>query len=159
MKSAKIAYIGILSALSIIFGYIESFFPPPVAIPGIKLGISNIVVLFTILKMSRRDAFFVMLIKVTVCSLLFSGMNTFLYSLFGGIFSIFAMSILYKFNFTPIGISVGGGVFHNIGQITVAAILLNSASVFYYLPVLIFSGIAVGIIIGALTKTVIHYLK
>ena len=133
MKSARIAYIALLSALAAIFGYIESLFPLPIAIPGIKLGLSNIVILFALLKMNKTDAFLILIIKVLICSLLFSGMNSFFYSLSGGILSLFAMILAIKFGLSIIGISMAGGVFHNIGQILTAVILLRSPSAFYYL--------------------------
>lgn len=159
MKSARIAYIALLSALAAIFGYIESLFPLPIAIPGIKLGLSNIVILFALLKMNKTDAFLILIIKVLICSLLFSGMNSFFYSLSGGILSLFAMILAIKFGLSIIGISMAGGVFHNIGQILTAVILLRSPSAFYYLPVLLFAGLIVGGIVGMLCKTVISHLK
>ncbi len=159
MKSVKIAYIGVLSALAIIFGYIESLFPIPIAIPGIKLGISNIVILFTLIKLDRKDAFFIMLIKVFVTSLLFSGFNTFIYSLLGGIFSILSMSIAFRFKFSNIGASMVGGVFHNIGQIVAATIILGSISTLYYFPILLLSGLIVGFLIGIVTNLVLSKLQ
>ena len=159
MKSARIAYIAVLGALSVVFGYIESLFPLPVAIPGVKLGISNIVVLFALLKMNKSDAFFVLIIKVLVCSLLFSGMNGFFYSVSGGILSFLAMISALQFDLSEIGASMAGGVFHNVGQILAAAVILRSLSAFYYLPVLLLSGIIVGGIVGILCKTIIARLK
>ncbi len=159
MKSARIAYIAVLGALSVVFGYIESLFPFPVAIPGVKLGISNIVVLFALLKMNKSDAFFVLIIKVLVCSLLFSGMNGFFYSVSGGILSFLAMISALQFDLSEIGASMAGGVFHNVGQILAAAVILRSLSAFYYLPVLLLSGIIVGGIVGILCKTIIARLK
>lgn len=159
MKSARITYISILGTLAVVFGYIESLFPLPIAIPGIKLGISNIVILFTLLKMSKSDAFFVLVIKVLVCSLLFSGMNSFFYSFSGGIISLFVMIFALKLKLSVIGASMAGGVFHNFGQILAAAVMLGSLSVFYYLPVLLLSGLIVGGIVGILCKLVISKLK
>ena len=159
MKSARITYIAILSALAVVFGYIESLFPLPVAIPGIKLGISNIIILFALIKMNKCDAFFILIIKVLVCSLLFSGMNSFFYSFSGGIMSFFAMILALKFGLSIIGTSMAGGVFHNLGQILIASVMLGSFSAFYYLPVLLLSGLIVGGIIGVLCKIVISRLK
>jgi len=159
MKSSKITYIALFSALSIIFGYIESLFPLPIAIPGIKLGLSNIVILFALIKLGKANAFLIMLIKVTVCSLLFSGFNSFIYSLSGGILSVLAMIILIKFNFNIITASIAGGIFHNVGQIISSAIVLQSTSALYYLPILLFSGIIVGFVTGTLTKTIISRIK
>jgi len=159
MKSAKITYIALLSALAAVFGYIESLFPLPVPIPGIKLGLSNIVILFALVKMDGRSAFFIMLIKVLICSVLFSGMNSFLYSLFGGILSFAAMCTAKKFNFSIVGTSMAGGVFHNLGQILAAAIFLSSPAALYYFPILSVCGLFVGAAVGILCKIIISRLK
>lgn len=159
MKSARITYIALLGALSAVFGYIESLFPLPVAIPGIKLGISNIVILFALLKMNKSDAFFVLIIKILVCALLFSGMSGFLYSLSGGLLSFFAMIFALKSGLSNVGASMAGGVFHNVGQILAAAVILRSVSAFYYLPVLLFAGLIVGGAVGILCNIVISRLK
>ena len=159
MRSARIAYIALLAALAAVFGYIESLFPIPVPIPGIKLGLSNIAVLFALYKMRKSDAFLIMLIKVTVCSVLFSGMSGFLYSLSGGILSFIAMSAAKKLDLSIIGVSMAGGVFHNVGQIIAAAFMLSSQAALYYLPVLCICGLIVGAAVGALCKAVMSRLK
>ena len=159
MNSARIAYIALLSALAAVFGYIESLFPIPVPIPGIKLGLSNIAVLFALIKMNKSDAFFIMLLKVLICAILFSGMAGLLYSLSGGIMSYLAMCVFEKYDFSVIGISMAGGVFHNLGQITAAAIMLSSVGAFYYFPVLMIAGLIVGTAVGTLCKAVISRLR
>ena len=159
MKSVKITYIALLSALAAVFGYIESLFPLPIPVPGIKLGLSNIAILFALIKMNRRDAFLIMLIKVIICSILFSGINSLFYSLSGGIFSFFAMIFAQKLDFSTVGVSMAGGVFHNIGQIFAASLLLSSFSAFYYLPVLTVFGLFVGAAVGILCSIVISRLK
>lgn len=159
MNSARIAYIALLSALAAVFGYIESLFPIPVPIPGIKLGLSNIAVLFALIRMNRSDAFFVMLLKVLICAILFSGMAGLFYSLAGGLLSYLAMCVFKRYDFSVIGISMAGGVFHNLGQISAAAIMLSSVGAFYYFPVLLVAGLIVGTAVGALCKAVISRLK
>ncbi len=159
MNSRKIAYISLLSALSIIFGYIESLFPAFIAIPGIKLGISNIVILFALFFLDKPSVFLIVLVKVTVTALLFSGMNMFFYSISGGIFSFIAMSIFKRYNFSIYGISMAGGVFHNLGQIITASIMLDTYSVIYYLPILLISGLLVGYIIGAVCNIIVSRFK
>lgn len=159
MKAHRITYIALLSSLAVVFGYIESLFPLPVPVPAVKLGISNIIILFALIKMSRRDAFFIMLIKITVCSVLFSGMNSFIYSLSGGILSFIAMIAAQKLNLSVIGMSMAGGVFHNLGQIVAASLLLCSFSVFYYLPVLLVCGLFLGAAVGIICNIVITRIK
>lgn len=153
MSSKKIAYISMFSALAIVFGYIESLFPAA-PVPGIKLGLSNIVILFAIYRMDKASAFFIMLIKVLVTSLLFSGLNVFLYSLFGGLLSLVAM-VGFKKIFSVIGVSMIGGVCHNIGQLLVASFMMQTSAVFVYLPALLISGIIVGFVTGTVCNIVL----
>lgn len=159
MKTKKITYIALLSAVALIFGYIESLLPVFIAVPGIKLGLSNIVILFALYRLDKPSALFIMLIKVTVSTLLFSGLNVFFYSLCGGILSLFAMIIFKRINLSTVGISMTGGIFHNLGQLLAASIMLKTASVFYYLPVLLISGLIVGFITGMVCKLVLNNLK
>ena len=154
MKSKQISNIAVLSALSIVFGYIESLFPVS-PIPGVKLGISNIVILFALYKMDFGSAFFIMLIKVLVTSLLFSGLNVLFYSLAGGVFSIIVMYFSKPF-FSKIGVSMAGGVFHNIGQLLTASAMMQTKAVFVYTPYLLISGVIVGFITGNICKIVLN---
>ena len=153
MSAKKISYISMLSALAIVFGYIESLFPAA-PVPGIKLGLSNIVILYAICRMDKTSAFFIMLIKVLVTSLLFSGLNVFWYSFFGGLFSLASM-IGFKKIFSLIGVSMIGGVFHNIGQLLVAAFMMQTTAVLVYLPALLVSGLIVGFITGTVCNIII----
>lgn len=160
MQIKKITYIALLSAVSLLFGYIESLFPVVPNIPGIKLGLANIVVLFALCRLDRLSAFLIMLIKVFVSSLLFSGMNVLLYSLGGGILSVLLMITSRRLNFSIIGVSILGGIFHNVGQLSVAALMLGTYSVFYYTPYLIISGILAGLVTGTVCKkTLLHLDK
>ncbi len=158
MNILRLARISLLSALALIFGYIESLFPLPIPIPGIKLGISNVVILFAILKIGSREAFLIMLVKVLASSLLWGGMSGLIYSLSGGILSTTAM-IAFKKHFSTIGLSILGGMTHNLGQLTSAAIMLGTSSTFYYLPFLIISGLVVGAVIGTVCKLTITHLE
>ncbi len=158
MKNRTITSIALLSALAILFGYIESMLPPISTIPGIKLGLSNIVILFALFRYSKKTAFFIMLVKVFVSSLLFSGMNVLFYSLGGGVLSLIAMIFFRKLNLSIIGISISGAVFHNIGQLLVAAVMLGSTSVFYYFSVLLLSAIIVGFLTGTVCRIILSRL-
>jgi len=157
MSAKKISYASVLGALAIIFGYIESLFPAS-PIPGIKLGISNIVILFALYRMDKVSAFFIMLVKVFVTSLLFSGLNVFIYSLAGGLLSLIAM-ILFMRIFSTVGTSMLGGVLHNIGQLLVASIMMKSSAVFVYTPYLLISGIVVGFLTGNVCHTVLKRIN
>lgn len=157
MSTRKISNIAILSALAIISGYIESLFPIS-PIPGIKLGISNIVILFALYKADFSSAFFIMLIKVLVTSLLFSGLNVLFYSLTGGVFSILIM-YLFKPIFSKIGVSISGGIFHNIGQLLAASVMMKTTAVFVYTPYLLISGIIVGFITGNVCNIILNRIN
>jgi len=157
VTNQKLAKIALLSATALIFGYIESLLPP-LFLPGIKLGISNIVLLFAIYELDKTSAFFIMLIKVTVSALLFSGMNVFFYSLSGGILSLLIMTTFRRKYFSITGVSILGGVFHNIGQLLVAAILLGNNAL-YYFPVLLISGAVMGVLTGMVCHRVLKHTK
>ena len=158
MKNSDIAKISLLTALALIFGYIESLFPLPVSVPGIKLGLSNIVILFALERIGAKKAFLILLLKVFVSSLLFSGMPALIYSLAGGLCAYFAMRAAYKYGLSVIGTSAAGAVFHNIGQVAAAAAVLGSSAPFYYLPFLLPAGVLTGIISGIICKSVMKSL-
>lgn len=159
MNTNKLTRTAMLSALAIICGYIESLLPSFTVIPGVKPGISNIIILFALCRFGKADAFFVMLIKVGVSSMLFGNPSVFFYSLGGGILSFAAMSLLRKLDFSVIAVSIIGGIFHNIGQLSIAAAVLKSAAVFYYLPVLLISGAACGAVTGYICSLLLARLK
>ena len=157
MSNKNLTKIAMLACLAIIFGYVESLLPP-LFLPGIKIGISNIVLVFAIYHTSKSSAFFIMLIKVLVSSLLFSGMNTFFYSLSGGILSILAIMLSRKSPLSPVGVSILGGIAHNIGQLLTAGIVLG-VNALYYFPVLLISGAVMGFLIGIVAVNVMKYTK
>ncbi len=147
-----------LTALALVFGYIESLIPI-CPVPGIKLGISNIVILFALLRLGKPYAFVIMLLKVTISSILFSGTGAFLYALSGGILSIFAMLLSRKFSFSIIGTSMLGGIFHNIGQLLTASLILSPDAVLCYFPVLLLSGTVVGFLTGNIARLVLLHTE
>ena len=148
MRSQKVAFLGIFTALAMILSYIETLIPSFVAIPGIKLGLANIAVIVILYKIGWKEAFAVSIIRVILSSLLFTTVLSMLYSLAGAILSLIAMILLKKINLSTITISVIGGVCHNIGQIAVAIFMTETAELVYYLPVLLITGTISGILIG-----------
>ena len=135
-------------ALALILSFIESRIPTFVAIPGVKLGLANIVVVFCLYRMRPLDAGIVSLVRVTLSSLLFGTLTSFLYGLAGAVFSLALMLLLKRLNLGSIAVSTVGGVSHNIAQIAVASLLLETNVVGYYLPFLILSGTIAGIVVG-----------
>lgn len=159
MKTKKITLFSLFGAIAIIFGYIEMLFPVPLPIPGIKLGLGNIAVLVTLYIFNNKTAWFIMLIKVFVTSILFSTPLTLIYSLAGGILSLIIITIMKKFNFNIITVSIGGGIFHNVGQLFTAGVILKNINILYYLPILIIAGSIMAVTVGVVSKIIIERLK
>ena len=144
-----VAISAMFAALALIFSYIEVLVPLPVPIPGIKLGIANLVILIAIYRMDFRYAFTINIARILAAGLLFSGVFGMIYSLAGGILSILVMYLLYRTGlFSMVGVSMAGGVCHNLGQLMTACALLQNTAILSYFPVLLFSGLISGIIIG-----------
>ena len=151
-KVKKIAFCGLILALALIAGYIESLVPVVVAIPGIKLGAANSVILILLYMVGVKEAYFVNITRVMLAGFLFGSMSSILYSLSGAVLSMLLMTLLKKTDrFSISGVSMAGGVFHNVGQLMMAAWVLETTAVWYYLPVLIISGSITGLLIGFLT--------
>ena len=156
MNSKKITLIALLAAIALIFGYIESLFPIPLPIPGIKLGLGNIVILTALYIFDFRTSVLIMFIKVLLSALLFTSPSAFIYSFAGGLVSLLVMAIMKKLKFNIICTSMGGGISHNIAQLTCAALILTNINFFYYLPILIIAGSIVGTIVGIVSKIIIR---
>ena len=156
MKSKKVAFMGLMATLAMIFGYIEFLVPISVGIPGIMLGLANIVLVVCLYVIRPREAFLINFIRISLSSLLFGNSLLFLYSLAGGALSFAAMFLLKKNNgFSVIGVSLAGGVAHNTGQIIVAICILENIYIAYYLPALIIAGAITGLFIGFLSSKII----
>lgn len=157
MRTKKVALFGMLVALAFIFSYIEHLIPLPLP-TGVKLGVANIVILIALYFLGIKEAVAISLIRILLSGFAF-GINTVPYSLAGGFFSLFIMTLLKKSDkFGMTGISVIGSVFHNIGQTLVAMLLLGKNTV-YYFPLLLFSGIIAGILIGIISAIVLKKLQ
>lgn len=149
VSARRVALTGLLAALALIFSYVEVLVPFNAGVPGIKLGLANLVPLIILYRLDARYAFAANLIRVFLAGLLFSGMFAALYSLAGSVTSFLVMYLLKKTNlFSIIGVSTAGGVFHNIGQLCVAILAISGPQLIHYLPVLIISGMIAGIIVG-----------
>lgn len=160
MKSYKVAQMGLLIALAFILGYLESLIPIHIGIPGVKLGLANIVVLIAIVKFEPKDVITLAVVRAVLSGLTFGTLYSMAYSLSGGLLSAFIMLIMHKFKkFSIISISVVGGVTHNIGQLLVASVVLKSLDLRYYSGFLIICGCITGILTGIIAVTVLRYLK
>jgi len=131
-----------------------------VPVPGIKLGLANIVVIIFLYRYGVSDAAKVQLLRILLFSTLFGGINTALFSLAGGVLSLAAMIVLQKAGvFSILGVSIAGGVFHNVGQIAAAAVVVQNAAMFAYLPLLIITGQVTGLLTGLVAFLVLSRLS
>ena len=156
----NIARIGMLVAVAFVLSYIESVLPLNLGIPGIKAGLSNIVVVFSIFNFPPLTAFSIAIVRIVLSGLAFGVMSGMFYSLAGGILSFIIMLILKKTRkFSVYGVSVAGGVSHNIGQLLVAMLVVETLSIMYYVSVLLVAGLVTGLLIGIGADEMLKRLK
>jgi heptaprenyl diphosphate synthase len=161
-RNRKMVFIALLVAQAIVLNIIERMIPVPFITPGAKLGLANIITVVAIYMLTLKDTFAIVVLRVIMASLLVGNMTGFFYSLSGGVLSLLAMYIAYKIGrngISIIGISIIGAVFHNIGQVIIAAIVIQNIKITTYLPVLLIAGIGTGIFVGLTAKQLIVYLK
>lgn len=161
MKTKDITLIGILTAMAVVISIIESYFTYIFEfIPGLKLGLANIVIIYTLYKYNFKTAILVSLIRVFIVSLVRTGFGfNFFFSLAGAILSIIIMALVKKTKLSIVGVSVMGSISHSIGQVLIGIILLNNYNVTYYLPYLLLFSIPTGIIIGLIAKKLLDSTK
>lgn len=156
---ARVALYGMLAALALCAGYLEVLVPLPVTVPGVKLGLGNAVVLYALLRMGARPALYLMLAKVLCSTILFSNPQMMVFSLAGGLLSWAVMALAVRFApFSEVGVSVLGGVAHNLGQLAMVAALLSPATAYVNAPVLVIAGVVCGAAIGILLRGVLAAL-
>lgn len=158
----KMVLFAILAAAAIILHFVEGLFPLPIPVPGIKLGLANVVSIVALYLFGPVSSFTILILRVLMTSFLYSGFTSLIYSLAGGLLSVLGMSCIWALRrkgFSIISAGVVGGVFHNIGQIFAAAIMLQTVSVFVYSPVLIISGVITGIVTGIISNIIVPRLN
>lgn len=156
----RIAYAGMLTALALIFSYVETLLPVSFGVPGIKLGLANLIVITGIYFMRPTDVFGIMVARIFLASFMFGNMAALIYSLVGGILSFAVMLLLSRRKrLSMIGVSMAGGVSHNIGQILVAMYVVENANLLYYLPILCISGVLTGMLIGYIGKKCLPLIR
>lgn len=157
MKTQKLTVMALTTAIALVLSFIESQIPAFVAVPGVKMGLANIAIVYALYRLGWKEAALISLIRVVLVSLLFGSAASFLYSLAGAVLSLLGMALLKKNGkFTEIVVSVAGGVLHNIGQIAMASIILETDALRYYLPFLLVSGILAGVVIGLISGILIR---
>ena len=151
---------GMFTALAMIFSYVEVLIPINLGIPGMKLGLANLVVVVTLYTMGAPMAFAVSMIRIMLVSMTFGSFSAMLYSMAGGLLSFCGMALLKKVpNFSVIGVSLLGGVLHNTGQLLVAMAVVENINLIAYLPPLMIAGMVTGILIGIVSAQVIPRIK
>jgi len=149
-KTKKLTLLSLLTTCALVLSYVEAILPPiSAAVPGIKVGLCNIIILFVLYRISFRTAAAVSVVRLLIVMLLFSNPTTFIYSLSGAILSLAVMAVLKKVNlFSILGVSIAGAVCHNLGQIIVAAFMLNTLEIGYYMIILAITGSVAGVFVG-----------
>lgn len=155
----KIAYSSILVALALILSYIEALIPINFGIPGVKLGLANLVIVIGLYFLNTSQVFIILITRILLVSFLFGNMSAMLYSLAGGIVSFTVMFLIKKIKgFSIVGVSIAGGVAHNIGQLIVASLAVENMKLIYYLPVLMIAGTLTGMLIGIIAQQVRQHI-
>ncbi len=151
MTTKRVAYCAVLTALALIFGYVEVLIPFGFGIPGVKLGLANIVIVLALYMLPAYQAFMIQLMRIVLVSFLFGNLSMMIYSLAGGMLSFLVMWLVKKGDaFSIIGVSIAGGVSHNIGQLIVAVLAVQNLRVAFYVPALMIAGLVTGCLIGLL---------
>ena len=149
LRTKKLALSAILAALAMILSYVEAMVPMPVPIPGIKLGLANLVILLAIYRLGFKYALAINCIRIFVTGLLFTGAFGILYSLAGGLLSLLVMYLLYRTGiFSMVGVSMAGGVAHNLGQLLTACLIMSNIRLMSYFAVLLLAGMGSGNLMG-----------
>ena len=156
----RVAYFGVFTALSLMFSYIETMIPIQFGVPGIKLGFANIMIVIMLYKSSAKEALLLSIVRIMLSGFLFGNLSSILYSIAGGVLSLEIMTLLKKQGgFSVIGVSVAGGVSHNVGQLIVAMLVVETYQVGYYFPVLLVAGVLTGLGIGVVSQEVLKRIR
>lgn len=160
MKTKRIAFLGLFVALAFVLSYVEFMLPLNIGIPGAKIGIANLAVMVTLYTVGEKNAIALSIIRVVLVGLTFGNISMMMYSLAGAALSLFAMLLAMRIGkLSMTGVSVLGGVFHNVGQIIVAMLVLETKSLLYYLPFLIIVGTITGVVIGIVSSLITVRVK
>ncbi|MED5017964.1 Gx transporter family protein [Paenibacillus chibensis] len=158
----KTVMIAIFAAVAVVLSIAESMIPVNIQIPGAKLGLANIMILTCLYFLRARDALTLVVLKTILTAFIFGTFSSLLFSLFGSLFSFAIMALLMKLGrrqLSLVGISIAGGIAHNIGQLAAASIVFSTLNIFYYLPALLISGIATGILVGIAVRYLVPALS
>lgn len=155
----RTALCGLLTAMMLVLGFIESMIPVAAGVPGIKLGLSNGVLMFALYMLDAPTAFVLMIVKVVLSGLMFGGVSAMLYAMAGGVLSMITMILLKKLKFHILVVSMFGAVMHNVGQVLMAILIVNTPQLVYYMAVLMLVGLGTGAVTGIAANTTIKHIK
>lgn len=164
VKLRKLTLNSLLISLALVLSFVERFIPLNliVPVPGIKLGLANIVTMFALFYIGIPSAITITLLRCVLASLLFGGLSSLIYSLAGAFFALIVMILLktgYKKMFSLVGISMGGAAAHNAGQIAAASLMMKNTAVFAYLPILLITGLATGLITAIISMNLFYIFE
>lgn len=158
IKTKKLTMLALILAIAFILSWIEYIISLPVAIPGIKIGLANLAILFTLYVFNVGDTFLVLVGRLLLNALLFGNVLSLIYSAAGGVLSFIVMALCVKiFNMNTVITSIFGGIFHNFGQTIIAFFILNNALVWTYFPYLLIGGIITGAFNGIIINKILKY--
>ena len=156
----KLATLSLLIAVAMILSYVESLIPPLAAVPGVKMGLSNIATVFALYTLGIPSAVTVSLVRVCLSALLFGNITAFIYSLSGATLALCLMILFYKLgSFSSVGVSIIGAVSHNAGQVIAVSIVMENAAIAYYIAPLLISGTVAGALIGIAAGVLVERTK
>ena len=155
----RTALCGLLTAMMLVLGFIESLIPVAAGVPGIKLGLSNGVLLFALYMLDTPTAFVLMIVKVVLSGLMFGGVSARMYAMAGGVLSTLFMILLKRFGFHIIAVSMVGAVMHNVGQVLLAMLMLQTSKLVYYMAILMLVGLGTGAVTGVAANATIKHVK
>lgn len=159
--SAKtIAILAMMIALAMIFSYVESLIPVNFGIPGVKLGLANLAIVAALYLLDGKQALLISAVRIMLSGFLFGNLASVIYSLAGGLLSLAIMILLKKTKkFSVVTVSVAGGICHNVGQLIVAMLVVETLKLVYYIPVLLIAGFLTGLLIGIASQAVLPRVK
>ena len=159
-RSQKISYCAVFTALAMIFSYVEAILPINFGVPGMKLGLANLVIVAGLYYLNEKDVLIISVTRILLMGLLFGNGMSLIYSLTGGMLSYLIMILMKKkTNLSVLVISIGGGITHNIGQLIAASLVISNFHIFYYFPALLIAGTITGLLIGIVSERILKILK
>ena len=159
-RASDIATCAVFTALALIVSYLEHMIPLPFAAPGVKLGLANVVIVAAMYLLGLKNALVINVVRVLLAGAMFTGLSAMMYALAGALTSFLVMSLVMRSHaFSIIGVSVAGALTHNAAQYTLAALIVHTAGLLSYLPVLMVSGVVTGIVVGTVAYEIVQRLS